>query len=44
MNIMENLEEREADCDGRLNQVLERRVRHQMIMRLGVLAGELEVR
>ena len=41
---MENLEEREADCDGQLNQVLEWRVHRQMIMRLGVLAGELEVR
>lgn len=44
MNIMENLEEREADCDGQLNRVLERRVHRQMIMRLGVLAGESEVR
>lgn len=41
---MENLEEREADCDGRLNRVLEQRVRRQMIMWLGVLAGESEVR
>jgi hypothetical protein len=41
---MENLEEREADYDGQLNRVLERRVRRRMIMRLGVLAGESEVR
>ena len=42
--IMENLGEREVDCGERMSQGLGQEIHRRMIMLLGVLVEELEVR